>query len=176
MRTRDEFPQFLTERGYARVAEVGVLRGEFSSRILAGWSGELTLIDPWRHLDGYRDISNGSDEEHERNLEATQQAVAGYAGVTLQRAMSIEAAEGYEDGYFDCVYIDANHSYTAALADIKAWWPKVRSGGALAGHDFLDGELMEGSFGVRRAVLEFFGREPDIVTQEKWPSWVVLKP
>lgn len=171
MRTRSEFGLFLAQRGYRRVAEIGVLRGEFSAQILSQWDGELTVVDAWRSLPGYRDISNVSDEEHERNMAAAEAAIAGRA--TIVRGLSVEVAGRFPDGHFDLVYLDANHAYEAVLADLKAWDRKAAK--AVAGHDYLDGERSEGSFGVRRAVTEFYGREPDIVTREAWPTWVVLK-
>jgi len=87
--------------------------------------------------------------------------------------LSAEFARELDDECLDAVYIDADHSHAAVLADLAAWAPKVRRGGVISGHDYLDGVLPEGVFGVRSAVLEFFGREPDFVTQEKWPSWLM---
>ena len=39
------------------------------------------------------------------------------------------------DESFDLVFIDADHKYSSVVDDIKAWWPKVRKGGILCGHD-----------------------------------------
>ena len=36
----------------------------------------------------------------------------------------------------DFVFIDAEHTYDACWADMKAWYPVIRSGGILSGHDF----------------------------------------
>jgi hypothetical protein len=42
------------------------------------------------------------------------------------------------------------------MEDLRAWWPKLRAGGLLAGHDFIpDGIIAQGDFGVQRAVTEF---------------------
>lgn len=35
------------------------------------------------------------------------------------------------------------------------WWPKIRPGGVVAGHDFEDGITPHGVFNVRTAVLHF---------------------
>lgn len=55
------------------------------------------------------------------------------------------------DGPVDFVYIDAAHDYESVKADIAAWWPKVKPGGILAGHDYC-----EAWPGVKKAVDEAF--------------------
>jgi predicted O-methyltransferase YrrM len=62
-------------------------------------------------------------------------------------AESVTAARTYADGSLDFVFIDADHRYLAVHADIRAWLPKLKPGGVLAGHDFK-------ADGVRRAVRE----------------------
>ena len=69
------------------------------------------------------------------------------------RAASVEAANLYEDGSLDFVFIDADHSYESVKADIAAWAPKVRQGGLIAGHDF---NPANPTGGVERAVLEAY--------------------
>ena len=33
---------------------------------------------------------------------------------------------------------DALHTYEAVLADLRAWWPRLRRGGLLSGDDYGD--------------------------------------
>lgn len=68
---------------------------------------------------------------------------------------SLDAAQMYfERGeQFDLVFIDAEHSYEATSADIRAWAPLVRAGGWISGHDY--GSEWFPKFGVKRAVDEF---------------------
>jgi hypothetical protein len=42
------------------------------------------------------------------------------------------------DASLDYVYVDARHDYCGVKEDLEAWWPKLRRGGILAGHDYLD--------------------------------------
>jgi len=48
---------------------------------------------------------------------------------------SEQAAQHFADGSLDFVFIDASHDYQSVVKDIRAWKPKVRKGGMLAGHD-----------------------------------------
>lgn len=52
---------------------------------------------------------------------------------------------------YDVVFIDALHDYTSVKEDIALWWPLVREGGYLCGHD-----ANHRWPGVMRAVAEHF--------------------
>ena len=56
--------------------------------------------------------------------------------VKVLQMRTVEEAELVEDKSLDFVFIDADHSYSGCLADIKAWTPKVRPGGMVSGHDY----------------------------------------
>lgn len=173
--TRNHLGQWMTQMGYTLAAEVGVQRGRFSRQILQSWPGTLVMLDAWEKLDDYSDVSNVSNEEHLACLAEAQNVAKDFEprGVIV-KARSPEAASYYTDGALDLVYLDANHSYEAVMTDLRAWTPKIRKGGAIAGHDYLDGALPEGNFGVKSAVTEFFGRAPDLVTKEDWATWVYI--
>lgn len=56
--------------------------------------------------------------------------------VRVMQMPSVEAAQGFHEGSIDVVFIDAEHTEGAVLADIRAWLPKVARGGIIAGHDY----------------------------------------
>ena len=60
------------------------------------------------------------------------------------RMNSLDAALRLPPAEF--IFLDADHSYDAVMADLKAWLPKVKPGGTFAGHDW------NSSDGVPRAV------------------------
>ena len=52
------------------------------------------------------------------------------------RENSFDAADFYEDESLDVVYIDANHTAEYFKKDLWAWYPKVKIGGIVSGHDY----------------------------------------
>ena len=69
-------------------------------------------------------------------------------------------------GPIDFVFIDGDHHPDAVLADLKAWFPRVKAGGVIAGHDY-DCHWPD----VVRTVNEFFGREvPDPICPHCWST------
>jgi len=54
------------------------------------------------------------------------------------RMTTDEASLLFEDELLDAVFIDADHTYEAVKKDIENWMPKVRKGGILAGHDYIE--------------------------------------
>ena len=49
---------------------------------------------------------------------------------------ALDLASHFKDGYFDFLYLDSCTSYLDTLQKLGAWWPKVKKGGWLAGHDW----------------------------------------
>lgn len=49
---------------------------------------------------------------------------------------SASAAKYYPDNSIDFIFIDADHSEAGVTRDIKAWLPKLKKGGVMAGHDY----------------------------------------
>merc|ERR1712032_1365749 len=75
---------------------------------------------------------------------------------TLMRMTSHDAAAVIQNESLDFVWIDGAHDYEEVSEDLAIWFPKLRSGGILAGHDY----FLAGMLDVNRAVHEFFSRHP----------------
>ena len=83
-------------------------------------------------------------------------------GALVQK--SVDAAKLYDDGSLDLVFIDAGHEFDHVVADIKAWLPKVRPYGFIAGHDYSwDDE-------VKRAVHSIF----PTISMETEGCWIKI--
>ncbi len=82
--------------------------------------------------------------------------------ITPVQKPSVDAAGDFADGSLDFVYIDAAHDPVSVSADIRAWWPKVKPGGFLGGHDY-------GKFpGVTGAVDGLFGPVTVVAEADTW--------
>ena len=82
------------------------------------------------------------------------------------RMDSLNAARDFLNDSVDFCFIDASHDKEAVLADLKAWFPKVRKGGIIAGHD-------ASSYGVSTAIREFNFDNQVFEHKEKdvWAVW-----
>lgn len=162
-------------------AEVGVREGHFSDLLLThSRCASLYSIDPWREFshNDYLDISNRPQEQQEAIFKECSQRLSRHGNRShIVRGCSVEVACGSEvPSRLDFVYLDAQHHYEAVMEDLRAWHGKMRPGGLMMGHDYVDGDYPAGKFGVRRAVDEFFGRlgrQVFSTVERDWPSWFV---
>lgn len=90
--------------------------------------------------------TNTLKEECYKNLEPVMGIVR------MLPVHSLTAAAMFEDQSIDFIYIDGSHEYDDLMADIKAWGPKVKNGGIIAGDDY--GVAVHP--GVKMAVDEVF--------------------
>lgn len=80
---------------------------------------------------------------------------------------STESASLYEDESLDFVFIDASHDYESFKKDLFAWFPKVKVGGLLAGHDYADPYP-----GIVKAVTDHLANEEVHFTPSTcWFTW-----
>jgi hypothetical protein len=182
--TRRELPRLLNRMGLIGTgAEVGVRNGDFSAWILHRWQGyRLLSIDPWAEsAQNYRDIANVSQRRHDELWTQTRVRLEAFgARSEIWRMSSARAAERIEDASLDFVYLDARHDEQSVAQDLALWFRKIVPGGIISGHDYLDGDLPQGLFGVKAAVDRFFEeRRLSVRTTPEdlpWPSWLVVAP
>lgn len=184
VRSRLELPHLLNQRRLVGCgAEIGVRGATFSTKLLARWRGaHLLSVDPWAAApDGeYVDLSNVSQAEQDARYEAARGKLARYGDrSSVWRMTSATAAAKVPPHSLDFVYIDARHDYSSVKEDLELWYRRVRPRGILAGHDYLDGELPQGVFEVKRAVDEFCRRhrlQLHVTNDGPWFSWLVEVP
>jgi hypothetical protein len=79
------------------------------------------------------------------------------------RGNGIDACMQFADNSCDVVFIDMEHTYDAVKKDISSWFPKVKFGGYIAGHDYVSDWP-----GVIEAVNESFDKNDIKATNSCW--------
>jgi hypothetical protein len=82
---------------------------------------------------------------------------------------SVAVARSCRDAFFGVVFLDGDHTEAAVRADIEAWWPKVKPGGLLCGHDRYEP-------GVAYALAWAFGDGPLKLEEGPGSIWFVRMP
>lgn len=139
---------------FKKAVEIGTHQGTFAKELLdarqeisdpANGDTEWVLycVDPWVNPPGYEEqaklLTGGGlnrDWDYSQAVAITKRAVQ-QGHCELIRGTSGQAANRFKFGELDLVYLDGDHSFEAVTADLLVWWAKLRSGGVLAGHDFV---------------------------------------
>lgn len=160
--TRDDIGTIVKLPRDPHIAEIGVFRGEFSSILYNTYSpGRLYLIDPWEGtlVSGDKNGNNVVHISSEVALREVQDRFGNASNVTIYRTYSKDiGSKEIPDGSLDLIYIDGDHTYEGAYADLHLAWRLVKPGGWIAGHDYSINRtkaMTNYEFGVRRAVDQF---------------------
>ena len=129
--------------------EIGTWEGVFSDTLLKSTNcKKLYCVDPYKHFanNEYPDAINDLTQEQYDNvfLNTNKNLSTKYGErVEFIRLESVNASKMFENNSVDFVYIDGNHDYKYVDADIKAWYPKIKSGGYLCGDDIYSQNMQE---------------------------------
>lgn len=197
--TRDELGTLLENEGMKTGVEIGVQRGLFSEKMLSEWKGceKYYLVDVWKQQESYFDIANVGEEEQEQiYLDARNRMTQWKAKTVFLRMYSTEAVDKLDDEEVDFIYVDARHDYCGVRQDIEMYWPKLREGGIMAGHDYVTAQEVDvfsnGSqdwstcgdgtkhMGAVKGAVNDFAEEHQlqvlVTYREQWPTWIIRKP
>jgi len=125
------------------MVEIGCWYGRTTSIIrLANDKVNLYCVDPFTGSEEHQKELNGYKfrKDFEENLKNR-----GFS-VNIIEDFSENAAKEFSDEYFDVVWIDAAHDYENVIKDIDSWYPKLKKGGFILGHDYPEPTDPNGGF------------------------------
>eukprot|EP00927_Polykrikos_kofoidii_P015278 TRINITY_DN1677_c2_g1_i1.p1 TRINITY_DN1677_c2_g1~~TRINITY_DN1677_c2_g1_i1.p1 ORF type:complete len:477 (-),score=36.96 TRINITY_DN1677_c2_g1_i1:59-1489(-) len=170
------------------MAEVGVFRGATSAFVLKNVPNiDYTCIDPFVAVENpsyfvseplmEEALRSTAGEERVKSRLSAVSRVCPEDGYETSNAscfrmlvnLSTQAASSIERNSMDLIFIDAEHTFDALVADVRSYLPKLRrkagtkyrEGGpiasVLAGHDCCEANSIVGFPGVRDALQNVFG-------------------
>lgn len=161
-----------------KIVELGCWKGKSSSFLIteafnSGKKVDISFIDTWAGSSEHTDPASGlfekglaEDPDYILDIFMENVNKVDYPKNVL-RMDTFEASKLFEDNSLDFVYIDTAHEYDHVSKEILAWYPKVKIGGILAGHDIYFPE-------VGKAVREYSQRCNHVVRLMA-TAWVTRK-
>ena len=179
LKSRADIGLVLREMGLNGIgAEIGVAFGGNAEFILQhSHLSRLLLVDPWAYVNGQNPV--GYRDEIKNWNECFQYCTSRLKRfgdrAEFMRMSSADACNTIADESLDFVYIDANHMSPYINDDIARWYPKVRVGGIIGGHDYYALDTPEYQCDVKTAVNNFFTTDQIHLLPEVDSSWYVIK-
>jgi hypothetical protein len=155
--------------------EIGVYKAQHSLSLLKTLSIEkLYLIDPYYLYDDYVEgkrhyngkTLNIAENEAKENLKDFNDKIVWVKDYSSNCLDLIP-------NNLDFVYIDGNHQSPFIDEDIKNYYPKIKSGGIIGGHDYYNGFCKEHNDVVR--VVNNFTYSNDYQLYVELPDWWIVK-
>lgn len=139
------------------------------TRVMLDWFPKCVwhAVDPYKvyHADGYH---SGDKVLRQRDWDAMfAQVCADFKRhidskqLVMHRKASDDAAADFADASVDLVFVDGLHTAPQVTRDVQNYWPKLRAGGIMCGHDVNHG------CGVNQA-LEDLGRPYEVLSGYVW--------
>ena len=181
MRWNEIIDRFSGWQSVINGVELGAYRGHNAEKLLHNLPTlQLTCIDTWGEIqlsDGsaYTDFNLSQWQTVRNEFDRRTASNAGRLSVLQQPTAQTDNAPDA----VDFVFIDADHSYEGCAADIAAWWPRVKPGGWLCGHDYGErpkGQEQYNKPGVTRAVNEFIASSGLVAEFGADGTWLVQNP
>ena len=137
-------------------AEVGVLAGDFSKKILNKCTPkELVLIDRF-NCDDYKGQNRFTAKTNQIYIEAKFEEYVKNNTVKICKGESWKELSMFPDKHFDWIYIDAGHDYNSVKNDITVAGKKVKNDGMIIMNDYIMYDhLAKTEYGVVQATNEF---------------------
>jgi hypothetical protein len=157
-------------------AELGVFKGDFSKEIIKNVSlKELFLVDIWEGNYGSGD-KDGNNHINIKDMETVYLNILHQTlnkpNIHVVRSKSVSFLKTCEQDYFDCIYVDGDHTAKAVYEDLTNSYRVLKEGGMLMGHDYhytLGGDVVH----AVNSFCENFNQQVNYIANDGCPSFVI---
>ena len=153
--------QHIPHTEHTEMIEIGSYMGE-STMMFASSNlfTTITCIDPHEGEEEFNDIFGYTWEDVEKEFSLNTRY---FENIIHHKKYSYEIHDIFSDEHYDFIYVDGSHEYEDVKRDLELYLPKVKPGGFIAGHDY-----MEYFDGVQKAVFEVVGEPEKIFRDYSW--------
>lgn len=169
---REDLPKLIASNSQSVAVEIGTHQAVYAEQIIQRWKGTLYLVDPY---DGPNIVYYPNTEEtktREEDYLVAQKRMEKYDNVHFIRDQSVNASTRFGPTSIDLVYIDGLHDVLNIVRDFSVWFPKVKTGGILSGHDFC--AYHHTIIAAIHLLANFYGQVIE-KTEEECASWYMIK-
>jgi len=165
IQTRTKIHELFKDRNIQIGAELGVANGWYSSYLNRHHKfKEFYCIDKW---------NDHHDDKERLNVIET---FKNQDNVKILHMEFQEAINLFPDEYFDFIYIDGYaHTGQNDGLTLRQWYPKLKSGGIFAGHDYCPKRWPKTVHQVNKLLKEELGYEIELTGEQVDPSWYIIK-
>lgn len=144
------------------IVEIGSFQGESTTIFSENFkNSKIFAVDVWtNNYEMNSNANNPVDVENNFNIITKE-----YSNIIKIKMSSEKFSNIIADNSIDFVYIDGDHSYEGVTLDITKWKNKVKKGGYIGGHDYVEDRK-----DLVRAVKENFPN--DMINVFGW-SWLI---
>lgn len=130
-----------------KIVELGCWKGRSSSYLIVEALNskkdlDIHFVDTWAGSPEHLDSSLGTYEEGlSQDPDFVYKVFLDNINKTnypknIHRMHTFQASKLFEDNSIDFLYIDTAHEFEHVKKEINLWFPKVKPGGVIAGHDY----------------------------------------
>lgn len=151
------FPKLIDAMDLKTGIEIGVDKGGFSNHILNRSKIQTYYcVDTWQDNFGSNYRPGEYDKDGNVRYQEARKTLCEHIQsnrAIMLRMTSLFASSSFGNQTLDFCYIDGDHSLEGIYLDLKAWVPKIKTGGIIAGHDYKDGP--------KSGINDYFGVQLD---------------
>ena len=121
-----------------KIVEVGSWKGMTTSvlaKTVKDYNGSVYAIDHWKGQQFAPHHIRQTEKVDVLTVFRDNMQILGLDNVYPFVSPSLKAVDLFKDDSLDMIFIDADHIYEFVKKDIQLWYPKVKKGGILCGHD-----------------------------------------